>query len=107
MQCKKGWVNWLKNSIERKYGSDGNYGWNGNNGSNGKNDVDKATEAKTSKYVIIFVTDSDLSHTTFLPVSSTIAKWILYSNHKIDGSNILKAEIVTKIIVLWSIEECF
>ena len=26
----------MKNIIERKYGSDGNYGCNGNNGSNGK-----------------------------------------------------------------------
>ena len=30
----------MKNSIERKYGSNGSYGCNGNNGSNGKNDVD-------------------------------------------------------------------
>ncbi len=64
----------MKNSIERKYGSDGNYGCNGNNGSHGKNEVDKATEAKASKYIIIFITDSVLSQTTFLPVSSTITK---------------------------------
>ena len=62
----------IENIIERKYGSDGNYGCNGNNGSHGKNEVDKATEAKASKYIIIFITDSVLSQTTFLPISSTI-----------------------------------